>query len=163
MVAAAFGSVACVVIGLAVMVGPVVAVRFGRVLSYSLIDLRFDPLSGVFLVALGAVGAASSVYGLGYHEAGRSRFDTFALIVFVTSLVLVFGSASAFSFLFAWELMALGSAAGAARPRIDRPSGRASSTSHDPPRHGGDCGRLRCLVGGGGSLDFSAWHTAGRR
>jgi formate hydrogenlyase subunit 3/multisubunit Na+/H+ antiporter MnhD subunit len=101
MVAAALGSVACVVLGLAVMVGPVVAVRFGSVLTYSLIDLRFDPLSGVFLVALGVVGAASSVYGLGYHEAGRSWFDTFALIAFIASLMLVFGSASAFSFLFA--------------------------------------------------------------
>lgn len=53
MVAAALRSVARVVLGIAVIVGPVVAVRFGSVLSYSLLDLRCDPLSGVFLVALG--------------------------------------------------------------------------------------------------------------
>jgi hydrogenase-4 component B len=159
MVAAALGSVACVVLGLAVMVGPAAGVRFGQVLSYSLIDLRFDPLSGVFLVALGAVGAASSVYGLGYHEAGRSRFDTFALIVFVTSLVLVFGSASAFSFLFAWELMALSSAALVIGPKPGRAVVRAGFIYVAMTHLATAAIAIAFAVwsAAAGSLDFAAW------
>jgi hydrogenase-4 component B len=159
MVAAALGSVACVVLGLAVMVGPVVAVRFGSVLTYSLIDLRFDPLSGVFLVALGVVGAASSVYGLGYHEAGRSWFDTFALIAFIASLMLVFGSASAFSFLFAWELMALTSAALVIGPEPGRSVVRAGFIYLAMTHLATAAIAIAFAVwsAAAGSLDFAAW------
>jgi hypothetical protein len=97
--------------------------RAGDVLGFSLVDLRFDALSGTFLLALGVVGAAASIYALGYHEAGRSRFDTFSFAVFLASLVLVFGSSSAFSFLFAWELMAISSAI------RDRARGRTGPSS----------------------------------
>ena len=121
MIAAAIASVAMIIVGLAVIVGPPLSIRLGSVLGYSLFDLRFDALSGVFLIALGAVGATSSVYAVGYHEAGRSRLDTLAYVVFLASLAaLVFGSASAFSFLFAWELMAISSAVLVIGPRPDR-------------------------------------------
>lgn len=106
-----------VVAGIGLIGGPPVEMRLGDVLGYSLFDLRFDALSGLFVVALGVVGVASSVYAIGYHEAGRSRLDSLAYLVFLASLVLVFGSASAFSFLFAWELMALSSAALVIGPR----------------------------------------------
>lgn len=125
MIAAAFASAACVIGGIGVIAGPAVEVRLGGVLGYSLLDLRFDALSGLFLVALGVVGAASSLYAVGYHNAGRSRLDTLAYVVFIASLVLVFGSASAFSFLFAWELMALSSAVLVIGPKPDRAVVRA--------------------------------------
>ena len=120
MIATAAASTATGVAGLALVVGPAVAVRFGGVLGYALVDLRFDALSGLFLVALGAVGCAASIYGLGYHEAGRSRFETLAYLVFIASLVLVFGSASAVSFLFAWELMSISSVVLVVGPQPDR-------------------------------------------
>ena len=110
MIALTAGCVAVAGLGITVILGPPISVQVGDVLGFRLIDLRFDALAGTFLVALGVVGAASSVYALGYHEAGRSRFDTVCHVLFLTSLALVFGSASAFSFLFAWELMALSSA-----------------------------------------------------
>jgi len=119
---------ACAAIGLAgvaVIFASPASFQVGDVLGFSLIDVRFDALSGTFLVALGVVGAAASVYALGYHEAGRSRFDTFAYVVFLGSLALVFGSASAFSFLFAWELMAVSSAVLVIGPRPDRSVVRA--------------------------------------
>ncbi len=97
MLLAAAASIAVAVAGAAVIVGPSVEFRAGDVLGFTLIDVRFDALSGTFLVALGIVGAAASVYALGYHEAGRSRFDMFAYLVFLASLVLVFGAASAFA------------------------------------------------------------------
>ena len=97
-------------------------------------------------------GRPSSVYALGYHDAGRSRLDTFAYVVFLASLGLVFGAANAFSFLFAWELMALSSAALVLGPAPDRSVARAGLhlPRDDPPRDRRDRGRLRDLVGGGG-------------
>ena len=125
MVAAAVACVAVFIAGLALVVGPPVAARMGDVLGYSLIDLRYDRLSGTFLIALGVVGAAASIYAIGYHGAGRSRFDTTAYVVFLASLAVVFGSASAFSFLFAWELMAISSAILVIGPRPARAVARS--------------------------------------
>jgi formate hydrogenlyase subunit 3/multisubunit Na+/H+ antiporter MnhD subunit len=79
MIAATAAAAACAIAGIGVISGPNVEVRFGVVLGYSLVDLRFDALSGVFLVALGGVGIAASLYGISYHDAGRSRLDTLAL------------------------------------------------------------------------------------
>ena len=110
MLAAAAACISITVVGVAVIFGSPIAIRIGDVLGFSLIDVRYDALGGTFLVALGIVGTAASVYALGYHEAGRSRVDTLAYVIFLASLALVFGSASAFSFLFAWELMAISSA-----------------------------------------------------
>ena len=89
---------------------PVVA-SAGEVLGFTLIDVRCDPLAGLFLVALGAAGAASSLFAIGYTARGDSDIDRAAAAypVFLASLVLVFGAADAFAFLFAWELMALSS------------------------------------------------------
>jgi hydrogenase-4 component B len=125
MIAATFGSIACAIAGVALIAGPPVEGRIGDVLGYGLVDVRFDAVSGVFLVALGVVGAASSWYALAYRDAGRSRLDTLAYIVFIGSLGLVFGAAGAFSFLFAWELMALSSAALVVGPAPDRSVVRA--------------------------------------
>ena len=120
MLAATAACIALTVVGVAVIFGPPIVFRIGDVLGFSLVDIRYDALGGTFLVALGIVGTAASVYALGYHEAGRSRFDTFSYVVFLGSLALVFGSASAFSFLFAWELMAISSAILVLGPKPDR-------------------------------------------
>jgi hydrogenase-4 component B len=92
--------------------GAPIAGSAGEVLGFSLIHVRYDALAGLFLVALGAVGAASAMYGIGYRHDGPAR-DTVAAgsAVFVASLALVFGSDDVFAFLFAWEVMALSSAA----------------------------------------------------
>ena len=50
--------------------GRPVAASAGDVLGFALIHVRYDALAGVFLVALGAVGAASSVFGIGYEPHG---------------------------------------------------------------------------------------------
>ena len=90
---------------------PVVA-DAGDVLGFALVHVRYDALAGLFLIALGVVGAACSVYGIGYETHGVSGADRgrAAYPVFLASLVLVFGADDAFAFLFAWELMALSSA-----------------------------------------------------
>jgi hydrogenase-4 component B len=101
-------------LGLAILAtGTTVAADAGRVLGFTLIEVRYDALSAVFLVALGGVGVASSLFGIGHdaHEPVRSDRTAAAYPIFLASLALVFGSTDAFAFLFAWELMALSSAA----------------------------------------------------
>jgi hydrogenase-4 component B len=118
--AAAAAGVAIAVLGLAVIAGPSVSLQAGDVLGFVPLDVRYDPLSGVFLVALGAIVTASSAYATGYHGALRSPLDALAYPVFIAGMLLVLGSANVFAFLFAWELMALASAALVFGPRPDR-------------------------------------------
>ena len=113
----ALSALACVGmlgLGLAVLVtGQPVIARAGSVLGFAVIDVRFDSLSALFLILLGAVGAASAIYGIGYtaHESPRPGRSAVAFPLFLASLALVFGSSDAFAFLLAWEVMALSSAA----------------------------------------------------
>jgi hydrogenase-4 component B len=112
----ALSGAACVgffVLGVIVLASgtPVVA-SAGEVIGFTLIDVRYDALAAIFLIALGVVGAASSVYGIGHQAHGATGPDRSAAAypVFLASLALVFGADDAFAFLFAWELMALSSA-----------------------------------------------------
>lgn len=164
MIAAALASAALAVGGLGVIAGPAVAFSFGSVLGFGLIDERFDALSGVFLLALGVVGLAASVYAVGYHDAGRSRLDTVAYIVFLASLALVFGSASAFSFLFAWEMMALSSAILVIGPRPDR-SVLGAGYLYLVMTHLATAAIAIAFAiwsTSAGSLDFATWHEDAR-
>jgi len=105
-------SAAILVLGLALLAtGTTVAATSGSVLAFDLIDVRYDALSAVFLVALGGVGIASSLFGIGYGRDHPDDRTAAAYPLFIGSMFLVFGAADAFAFLFAWELMALSSAA----------------------------------------------------
>ena len=107
-------SVGVVTLGIVVLIsGQEIRASIGEVLGFPVIALRYDALSGPFLLAHGAVGVAASIFGLGYggHD-DTSRQRIFAAYpLFLGSLLLVFGAADAFAFLLAWELMALSSAA----------------------------------------------------
>src|SRR5436190_23493347 len=62
---AAIGAVAIAVLGVTlVLSGAPMSARFGHVLGFSTVDVHYDELSGVFLVALGIVGFAASVAAL---------------------------------------------------------------------------------------------------
>jgi hydrogenase-4 component B len=110
-------ALACVaILGLGVWIlatGVVFAADAGQVLGFPLISVRYDALSAVFLVALGGVGVAGSLFGIGHdaHDPARRDGTAVAYPIFLASLALVFGANDAFAFLFAWELMALSSAA----------------------------------------------------
>ena len=127
----ALSALACLGIfglGVAILVtGEPVTARAGSVLGFALIDVRFDSLSALFLIALGVAGAASSVYGIGYTANGSPKVDRVAVAypIFLASLALVFGSDDAFAFLFAWEVMALSSAALVVGSRPDAAVARA--------------------------------------
>jgi hydrogenase-4 component B len=112
--------IAIMVLAIGVLAGAPVTFQAGDVLGTPPLDVRYDALSGVFLLALGGLTAAAGVYALGYHSATRSALDGLALPVFLAGMLLVLGSATTFSFLLAWELMALASAALVFGPRPDK-------------------------------------------
>lgn len=110
---AALGCGAILALGIVALAGGTpVAASAGSVLGFAVVQLRYDELAGLFLVALGIVGIASSVFGIGYEALARHGRDRTraAYPVFLASLTLVFGADDAFAFLLAWELMALSSA-----------------------------------------------------
>lgn len=104
--------VAILALGIVALVGgQAISASAGSVLGFAVVHVRYDGLSGLFLVALGIVGGASTVYGLGYEpQAGPPDRTRAAYPVFIASLALVFGADDAVAFLLAWELMALSSA-----------------------------------------------------
>ena len=124
-VCATAGCAALTVLGLAAIFGPVISLQVGDVLGFVPIDLRYDPLAGTFLLALGSVGTAASIYALGYHGAGRSPLDGLVYPVFLGAMALVVGAANIFAFLLAWELMALTSAALVVGPAPGRDEARS--------------------------------------
>ncbi len=102
---------ALVLEGLSLVSGREVSLHFDAVLGTLPVDLRYDALSGLFLMALGLVTVAASLFAIGHHGAIRSRSDGFAYGAFLLSMAALFGADTAFVFLLAWEAMALTSAA----------------------------------------------------
>ena len=76
-------------------------------------EFGLDPLSGVFLLTILGVGAASAVYGVGYMAAERGHRAIWISHAFVAlllvALALVVTARAVMPFLCAWELMAIGS------------------------------------------------------
>ena len=74
--------------------------------------LRFDALSALFLCVLGAVSAAISVFAAGYFRRGQGTPPGLLCLqyhVFLASMGLVLLANDAYSFMVAWETMALSS------------------------------------------------------
>jgi len=103
------GGVCAAVLGIGLVLGPGdVSLAAGRVLDFSPLTLHYDGLSGAFLVAVGLSTAAASLSIVG--SGPRSRIEGSGYPLFLLSMVLVLGASDAFSFLLAWELMAVLSA-----------------------------------------------------
>ncbi|WP_312263024.1 proton-conducting transporter membrane subunit [Candidatus Igneacidithiobacillus taiwanensis] len=75
-------------------------------------QFRLDPLSAFFLLILGVVGVAASLHALGYFRSlGKAELQRvlIPLPVFLSAMALVLLADNAYSFLVAWEAMALSS------------------------------------------------------
>lgn len=94
--------------GLAGMFGALPAVRVGWLLPLLGVQLRVEPVGGLFMVLTGAVAVAAGLYWIGYarHE-GLGAVPLATLPLFVVTLLAVPAAGSVTTFLFAWELMAL--------------------------------------------------------
>ena len=74
--------------------------------------LRLDSLSGFFLVLLGAVSAGISVFSAGYFRAGEGTAPGLLCVqyhLFLASMACVLLADDAYSFMVAWETMAMSS------------------------------------------------------
>jgi formate hydrogenlyase subunit 3/multisubunit Na+/H+ antiporter MnhD subunit len=88
----------------------------GRVLPLGLPDLpfhvRLDPLAAFFLALLGAGSLGISVYSAGYFRAGEGAAPGLLCLqyhVFLASMAMVVLADDAYTFMVAWETMALAS------------------------------------------------------
>ena len=88
------------------------------VLAYQITPLfqfsfTVDRLAAFFLLLIGIVSVSVAIYSMQYVEhgahKGRKNLIASLMSVFIVSMVLVVASASTFSFLFFWEIMALSS------------------------------------------------------
>lgn len=124
--------------------------------------VRLDPLSAFFVLALGVVAAAVSIYSVGYlRESRGSGVLGFFYNVLLLSLALVFTAANAFFFLVAWEMMAL-SAYCLVSFEHDKAQTRRAGIVFLIMSHAGTGLLLIAfllLASAGGSLDFSAFRT----
>ncbi|MBI5284898.1 MAG: hydrogenase 4 subunit B [Chloroflexi bacterium] len=87
---------------------------------YATLELRLDPLGAVFAAIVGGVGLACSVFGISY--ARHRLIDDLVYPPFLLTLLLVTCAGNVYTFLAAWEGMALTSfilvlGDGAPRPR----------------------------------------------
>ncbi len=79
------------------------------VASLSLV-LHLDPLGAFFVILLGVVAAPAAVYGAGYDASHTPARSASAMLpLFLLSMTLVPLAGNVFTFLFAWEGMALAS------------------------------------------------------
>ncbi|MCI0182299.1 proton-conducting transporter membrane subunit [Sulfoacidibacillus ferrooxidans] len=78
-------------------------------IPFLVLNLMTTPLSSVFLMILGALGALSSLYGIGYGGGYRERnYGTWldiGVLLFIAAMASVFLAANVFTFLIGWETM----------------------------------------------------------
>ncbi|MFZ2177107.1 MAG: proton-conducting transporter membrane subunit [Rhodococcus sp. (in: high G+C Gram-positive bacteria)] len=110
-------------VGLYALAGRQYSLTLRQVLPFDGVELHVDPLSGLFMVLIGAVATVVGVYSVGYTGPGghhgddtpgsdrgaSSRTAHTMLPVFVGAMLLVPAAANVATFLAAWELMALAS------------------------------------------------------
>ena len=126
--------------------------------------IRIDALSAYFNLALAVLACAVSVYSFGYlrHVHGKGNVGALAFFynVLLLSLTLVFCAGDAFSFLVAWEVMAL-AAYCLVSFEHDKQESRRAGALFLVMSHAGTGLLLVAflmLASYFGSLDFSAFH-----
>jgi hydrogenase-4 component B len=130
-------------------------------LGFSPFAVRYDSLSGAFLVAFGLSAATASLSVVG--ERARSRAEEAAYPSFLASILLVLGASNAFSFLLAWESMALLSAllvVGLRPTRAVVSAGNVYLAMTHVATVAILIGFALLAAGSGGALGFDAWHAA---
>jgi hydrogenase-4 component B len=133
---------------------------FHRASQFSL-SYSIDGLSAWFLIVLSTLAIPIAVFSIGYfahgHYGRRSAFVTAAFNVLVGAVELVFVAGDVMTFLFAWELMTLSTAALVTTEHEDRETRRAAYLylvmSHVAT--GGLIAGFLVLASASGSMSFS--------
>lgn len=106
--AAVLGCLAAVCCAATVLMSGGITLSYSLGLPIGLLKIRIDYLSAYFLLALGLVGTAASIYAIGYgREYYEQRFGTMAALFngFILSMALVLTVSQVAYFLIAWEVM----------------------------------------------------------
>jgi len=134
----------------------------GIALGYSV-----TPLSAWFLMVLGLIAAPVAVYSVGYFghaiEAPRTAVVVAAFTLLLGAVEAVFVADGVVSFLFAWEMMTLLTAALVATEHEERTSQRAAYLFLVMSHVGTGClvAGFLILAGAAGSMSFSAMLAGG--
>lgn len=127
--------------------------------------VRLDPLAGFFLLLLGGVSAAVSVYSVGYFRdeaPARLRLICLQYHVFLASMAFVIVADDAYLFMVAWETMALASYFLVTTDH-QRPAIRSAGFLYLLVAHIGAIAVLLCfgvMHSGGGDYTFDALRQA---
>ncbi len=108
--AAVLGSLALIGLSLTIITGDAQTLRFAWFAPLGDIFITLDGLSALFLLALGVVGTAASLYAVGYtKEYYGHRFASMASLynAFLLTIVLVLTVSQVLYFIIAWESMTL--------------------------------------------------------
>ena len=128
---------------------PVSGVLFTHHASGLSLGYSIDGLSAWFLLVLAVVAIPIAIFSLGYvggpHWNRRSAFLGTTFNVLLAAVELVFVASDLVTFLCAWELMTLATAALVATEHEARASRRAASST--PTRWRRRCGRRICASG----------------
>ncbi|MHC1711267.1 MAG: hydrogenase 4 subunit B [Solidesulfovibrio sp.] len=107
---AILGSLALIALSLTIFITDSQTLQFSWFAPLGDILVTLDGLSALFLLALGVVGAAASIYAVGYtKEYYGHRFASMASLynAFLLSIVLVLTVSQVLYFIIAWEVMTL--------------------------------------------------------
>ncbi|HSN02600.1 MAG TPA: proton-conducting transporter membrane subunit [Acidimicrobiales bacterium] len=110
--------------------------------------LRLTPLGALFVILSGLVGAAASLYWIGYsHHSLNARSAATSFSLFILGLLAVPMAGNVTTFLFAWELMALSSLALVAHDHARRREAVAAARWYAVMTQGGAVAITFSLIG----------------
>ncbi|NNM66366.1 MAG: hydrogenase 4 subunit B [Burkholderiales bacterium] len=110
--AGALGSAVIAGVGVAALFAPATVMQLSIGLPGLPMHLRLDALSGFFLLLLGVSSVGTSVFAAGYFRTGEGTAPGLLGLqyhVFLAAMSLVMLAADAYTFMLAWEVMALSS------------------------------------------------------
>ncbi len=108
----ALGSLAIAAVGVCALFAPATDLVLPLGLPGLPVHLHLDALSGFFLALLGAASAGTSVFAAGYFRDGEGTAPGLLGMqyhLFLAAMAMVMLAADAYSFMLAWEVMALSS------------------------------------------------------
>lgn len=131
-------------------------------LPFGKLKFGLDSLSGLFLIPLLILTAATSIYGwkyFGSHKQEKTHW--FFFTVLVTGMVLVLLSRNAIAFIFSWEIMSVSSFFLVITDKTNEKTMRAGLIYFITAHFGAALLFVMFFIlsGSGGSFDFTSWNN----
>ncbi len=101
------GSIFAIVFSIDIITGPSLKLAIPNILPFFNLEIFVDGVSAFFILIIGIVSFAVSLYSIGYSKEyeAKKRISAFGFLfnIFVLSMILVVSSNNAFFFLVFWE------------------------------------------------------------